>query len=234
VVTLTAPVTSPATTFQKWQRNGVDFSTSPTVQVTMDANHTLTAVYVVASFVDVPNSIYWPFIEALVQSGITSGCATDPPQFCPDQIVTRAQMAVLLLRGIHGASYTPPAATGTFADVPLNHPFAAWIERLFAEGITGGCGTSPDRFCPDQGVTRDQMAVLLLRSKHGAGYTPPAATGIFADVSVNHPLAAWIERLYAEGITDGCGTSPLRYCPGNIVTRGQMAVFLVRTFDLPM
>ena len=235
VVTLTAPVTSPATTFQKWRRDGTDVSTSPSVQVTMDADHTLTALYVVASFVDVPNHIFWPWIEALVHAGITGGCATNPPRFCPDQLVTRAQMAVFLLRGIHGAAYQPPAPSGIFADVPPPpNPFAAWIERLFVEGITGGCGTNPDRFCPDQGVTRDQMAVLLLRSKHGAGYTPPAATGIFADVPANHPLAPWIERLFAEGITVGCGTNPLRYCPDGGVTRGQMAVFLVRTFALPM
>lgn len=234
VVTLTAPVTSPATTFQKWRRDGFDVSTSPSVQITMDASHTLTAVYVEATFVDVVNHIFRPWIEALADSGITGGCATNPPRFCPDQLVTRAQMAVFLLRAIHGGAYTPPAPSGIFADVPLNHQFAAWIERLFVEGITGGCGTQPDRFCPDQGVTRDQMAILLLRSKHGAGYTPPAATGIFADVPVNHPFAAWIERLFAEGTTGGCGTNPLRYCPGDGVTRGQMAVFLVRTFALPM
>lgn len=234
VVTLTAPLTSPATTFQKWQRNGTDFSTSMSVQVTMDADHALTAVYVAASFVDVPNSIFWPWIEALVDSGITGGCATNPPMFCPDQLVSRAQMAVLLLRGIHGAGYTPPAASGLFQDVPPNHPFAAWIERLFVEQITGGCGTNPDRFCPDQVVTRGQMAILLLRSKHGPGYQPPAAKGIFADVPQNDPLAAWVEQLFVEGITGGCGTNPLRYCPGGSVTRGQMAVFLVRTFGLPM
>jgi hypothetical protein len=154
--------------------------------------------------------------------------------YCPDQNVNRGQMAVFLLRGIHGDDYTPPAASGIFADVPVSHPFAAWIERLYAQGIAGGCASNPLRYCPDQVVTRSQMAVLLLRAAHGASYQPPAATGLFADVPVSHPAARWIEQLSREGITGGCGANPSRYCPDAAVSRGQMAVFLVRTFDLPM
>jgi S-layer homology domain len=142
---------------------------------------------------------------------------------------------VFLLRGIHGEVYTPPAASGmVFEDVPLSNSLAAWIEQLFAEGITGGCGTNPPRYCPDQGVTRGQMAVFLLRAKYGAAHQPPAATGIFADVPLDHPFARWIEQLSGEGITAGCGTTPARYCPDQPVTRGQMAVFLVGTFNLPL
>jgi hypothetical protein len=75
------------------------------------------------------------------------------------------------------------------------------------------------------------MAVFLLRSKHGAGYTPPSATGtLFADVPAGHAFASWIERLAAEGIAGGCGSG--RYCPDANVAREQMAVFLVRAFNL--
>jgi hypothetical protein len=189
----------------------------------------------VVSFADVPAShSFWLWIEALFQGGITGGCGTKPLAYCPEQSVSRAQMAVFLLRGIHGAGYTPPDASGLFADVVLAHPFVAWIEQLFAEALTGGCATSPLRYCPDQGVTRGQMAVLLLRARHGAGYQPPKATGLFADVVLAHPFVAWIEQLFAEGITGGCGTSPARYCPDQTITRGQMAVLLMRTFGLPM
>jgi hypothetical protein len=77
------------------------------------------------------------------------------------------------------------------------------------------------------------MAVFLLRSKHGAGYTPPAVgTGTgFSDVDPAYWAAAWIKQLVAEGIATGCGAST--YCPADPVTRAQMAVFLVRTFNLP-
>jgi hypothetical protein len=117
-----------------------------------------------------------------------------------------------------------------FADVPISHWAADWIEQLAADGITSGCGGG--NYCPNDPVTRAEMAIFLLRSKHGSSYTPPAPSGtVFADVPTSHWAAAWIEQLYAEGITGGCGGG--KYCPNNPVTRAEMAVFLVRTFDLP-
>ncbi len=186
-----------------------------------------------ADFLDVGGgSPLHAFVEKLVRDGVTSGCGSG--NFCPDDAVTRAQMSVFLLRGEHGPIYTPPAASGTvFADVTTGSFAAAWIERLFAENITGGCAMSPLRFCPDSPVTRAQMAVLLLRAEHGPSYVPPPAGGaVFADVPANAFAAAWIEQLYAEGVTGGCGTNPLQYCPDADVTRGQMAVFLTATFSL--
>ncbi|MGH9317137.1 MAG: hypothetical protein ACRD1P_08525, partial [Thermoanaerobaculia bacterium] len=59
---------------------------------------------------------------------------------------------------------------------------------------------------------------------------------IFQDVAcMPAPAFAvdWIERLYAEGVTGGCGSNPLLYCPDDPNTRGQMAVFLTKTFSLP-
>ncbi|MGH7341604.1 MAG: S-layer homology domain-containing protein, partial [Candidatus Rokuibacteriota bacterium] len=70
-------------------------------------------------------------------------------------------------------------------------------------------------------------------AKHGPGFTPPAATGtVFTDVPQDHFFAPWIEQLAAEGITGGCAAGA--YCPDAPVTRAQMAVFLVRTFNLPL
>ncbi|MCJ7586088.1 MAG: S-layer homology domain-containing protein [Anaerolineales bacterium] len=197
-----------------------------------DQNYTAVAT---ATFADVPTTHWaWDWIERLYNAGITSGCGTNPLVYCPEDPVTRAQMAIFLERGINGSAYSPPAATGiVFADVPLSYWAANWIEKLYADGITTGCGTSPLVYCPESSVTRAQMAILLLRAKYGAAYTPPNATGVFADVPLSYWAANWIERLYADGITSGCGTSLLVYCPDDPVTRAQMAVFLVRTFNLP-
>jgi hypothetical protein len=141
-------------------------------------------------------------------------------------------MAVFLLRGEHGSNYTPPSATGIFEDVPVNYWAASWIEQLYAEGITNGCSVSPLLYCPTSSVTRSQMAIFLLKAKHGSSYTPPPETGIFDDVSSNYWAVQWIEQLYSEGITGGCSASPLLYCPDGAVTRDQMAVFLTRTYNL--
>ena len=196
-------------------------------------NGTLIDSYVVTPlFSDVPGN-HWAYtwIKRLYNSGITSGCSSNPLKYCPNQSVKRAEMAIFLLRSRHGAGYTPPRASGTlFDDVPGNYWAADWIEQLAAENITGGCNA--ENYCPEQPVTRAQMAILLLRAKHGASYNPPAATGnIFGDVSASFWAARWIERLYAEGITGGCGNG--LYCPNNPVTRAEMAVFLTRTFNLP-
>jgi hypothetical protein len=146
-------------------------------------------------------------------------------------------MAVFLLRGMaYPGAADLRAASGTmFADVPATHPLAAWIEELASAGVTTGCGSVPARFCPGSPVTRAEMAVFLLRARHGSGYVPPAPSGqAFADVPPSHPLARWISALAAEGITGGCASNPARYCPDQPVTRAQMAVFLVRAFGLPM
>ena len=184
------------------------------------------------TFADVP-STYWAysFIERLYNAGITSGCSTSPLMYCPESTVTRAQMAIFILRGIHGSSYLPPAATGTvFTDVPLGSFAADWIEQLASEGVTAGCGGG--NYCPDATITRAQMAIFLLRGEHGSSYAPPAATGtVFGDVPLGSFADAWIEQLAAEGVTSGCGGG--NYCPDANVTRAEMAVFLVRAFSLP-
>jgi peptidyl-Lys metalloendopeptidase len=178
---------------------------------------------------------YWAkdYIDRLYAAGITGGCSLSPLSYCPETTVTRAQMAVFLLRGIHGSAYNPPGVGGStgFGDVPTAYWAGAWIKQLAAEGITGGCGNG--NYCTESPVTRAQMAIFLLRSKHGASYAPPAvgsSTG-FGDVSTTYWAGAWIKQLVAEGITAGCGSGT--YCPEAPVTRAQMAVFLVRTFNLP-
>ncbi|MGE5275519.1 MAG: PQQ-dependent sugar dehydrogenase [Acidobacteriota bacterium] len=181
-----------------------------------------------ADFSDVPGA--HPFhraVEKIFRAGITTGCGGG--DFCPDVPVTRAQMAVFLLRGIHGVSYTPPPATGIFGDVAPGDFAAAWIEELSREGITGGCGGG--NYCPDKPVDRASEAVLLLRAVHGSSYAPPAATGLFGDVPVSSPFSRWIEELSREGVTTGCGGG--NYCPDRPNTRGEMAVFLSRAFGLP-
>jgi len=182
------------------------------------------------SFLDVPRSHqFYRFVENLFHNGLTNGCS--PNNYCPADPVTRGQMAIFLLNGKFGASHVPPPATGTvFADVPLFYRFAPWIEELARFQITGGCGGG--NYCPENPVTRAQMAVFLLKSEHGSAYTPPNCTGVFGDVTCPSQFADWIEQLAAEGITGGCGGG--NYCPDTPNTRGQMAVFLVRTFGLQL
>jgi hypothetical protein len=184
-------------------------------------------LHIGSSFADVPNTNpFYAFVEDIFHHGITGGCASGA--YCPGQNVTRAQMAVFLLKAAHGPAFTPPACSGVFADVPCPSLFANWIEELSSEGVTAGCGGG--NYCPNDPVTRAQMAVFLLKAKHGSSYAPPACIGVFGDVPCPSPFADWIEELAAEGVTAGCGGG--NYCPSSPNTRGQMAVFLAKTFGL--
>ena len=78
------------------------------------------------------------------------------------------------------------------------------------------------------------MATFLVRVKHGANFVPPAASGDFADVPTNYWAAAHIEQVFDDGVTAGCATNPLRYCPETQVIREQMAAFLARIFGLTL
>ena len=184
----------------------------------------------VSDFLDVPPAYqFYSFVTKLVSNAITVGCGGGG--YCPAANVTRAQMAVFLLKAKYGLCYTPPAATGTvFLDVPANSFAAAWIEALATLNITGGCGGG--NYCPTGSVTRAQMAVFLLKTYLGTSYTPPACANVFGDVACPSTFADWIEDLYARSITGGCQASPLLYCPGNPNTRGQMAVFIAKAFQL--
>ncbi len=184
----------------------------------------------VAIFADVPLS-YWAnnHIERLYSAGITGGCSTVPLNYCPTKPVTRAQMAIFLVRAMHGVGFTPPSATGVFADVPVGSFGADFIEQLATDGITSGCGGG--NFCPNSIVTRSQMAIFLVRAKHGIAFVPPTATGVFPDVPVGSFGADFIEQLVTDGVTSGCGGG--LYCPSAMVKRDSMAVFLVKNFNLP-
>ena len=118
----------------------------------------------------------------------------------------------------------------TFLDVPFSNPLWSSVEAIENAGVTGGCGSG--NYCPNNTVTRDQMAVFLLTAKEGSGYTPPACTApLFSDVPCSNSFAAWINELADRGVTGGCGSG--KYCPGNPVTREQMAVFLLSTLEGP-
>jgi hypothetical protein len=182
----------------------------------------------VADFLDVPASQqFHEFVVRLAADGVSAGVGGG--NFGVNSPTLRQQMAVFLLKAVHGLCYAPPPCSGIFADVPCPSPFADWIEALFHEGITGGCGG--DDYCPTDPVRRDQMAVFLIRGEHGSNYDPPPCVGVFDDVPCPSTFADWIEQLVAEQITAGCGGG--NYCPALPTTRGQMAVFLTKTFFLP-
>ena len=121
-------------------------------------------------FADITSGQWWiRYIEQLADRGITAGCATDPLLYCPDQPVSRAQMATFLARALN---LQPEMADG-FADT-TNTAHSGSINALAQAGITAGCATDPLLYCPDQPVSRAQMASFLHRTLASIGNRTPA------------------------------------------------------------
>ena len=117
----------------------------------------------------------------------------------------------------------------TFADVSALYPYYEDIEILYANGYTGGCSASPLLFCPDLTMDRAQAAVFMVRGNFGSGYVPVTPTHLFADNWSNVAWAeGWAESMYLEGLSGGCSVSPRLFCPEELFTNVQAAVFGLR------
>ncbi len=179
-----------------------------------------------APFVDVsPTDSFLPAIDLLLESGITTGCGVSPPQYCPNDNISQAQMAVFIVRSVMGSDNFTYTQTPYFSDVPAGNLYLPWIQKMQDLGIALPC--SATQFCPDTPVTRGVMAVLIIRGRYASPQPSSVpATPYFTDVPSNHPYFTWIQKMKQVGITSGC--SPTTYCPDDPVTRGQMAVFIER------
>jgi hypothetical protein len=177
-------------------------------------------------FADVDSSDpFLPAINLMRDKGITDGCAVNPARYCPNNNVTRGQMAVFLVRSAMRGDDFVSSMKPHFRDVPINHPFFRWIQKLYELGITMGCDV--ELYCPDANVTRGQMAAFIIRARFGPNeeFRPPT-TPYFGDVDQNYPFFLPIQKMKQVGITSGCTVTA--YCPEAPITRGQMAVFVMR------
>jgi hypothetical protein len=167
---------------------------------------------------------FYGYIEFMREAQYTSGCV--PGMYCPNDPVTRRQMAAFVERVKKAANYNPPATGTAFTDVPAGAQFAGYIEGLKADGITSGCTATT--YCPDDPVRRDQMAKFILKGKCGSAYVPAARPSAFSDVATGSTFSDYITKLTLLGITSGCTATT--YCPGAYVTRAAMAKFLEKAF----
>ena len=181
-------------------------------------------------FVDDNDSVHHDDINAVAAAGITVGCNTERTRYCPDQPVTRAQMASFLTRALKLNAPTDPTAHD-FEDVTDDNAHHDAITAIAAAQITLGCNTERTRYCPDQPVTRAQMASFLTRALKLNAPTDPTAHD-FEDVTGDNAHHNDITAIAAAQITLGCNTERTRYCPDQPVTRAQMASFLTRALKL--
>ncbi|MDH5294706.1 MAG: S-layer homology domain-containing protein, partial [Acidimicrobiia bacterium] len=168
------------------------------------------------AFMDDDGSVFESDIEWLAASGITKSCnPPDDNRFCPDDVVTRGQMAAFLGRAL---DLTEGVGEDYFTDDNAS-VFENDIDRFAHAGITKGCTATT--FCPGSGITREQMAAFLTRA-----YDLPATDEDFFTDDEGSIFEDAINRLAASGITTGC--SATTFCGSDSVTRAQMAAFLKR------
>jgi lysozyme len=165
-------------------------------------------------FTDIKSSPFADDIAWLYRSGITAGCSRT--KYCPNGTVTRGQMASFLVRALQ----LPRTAIDYFTD-DEGSTHEADINSLAKAGLTSGCGAT--RYCAKNGVTRAELASFVARVLD----LSPTSNDYFVDDD-DSTHESNIDRIARAGLTNGCG--PDRYCPEKLLTRGQMAAFLHRTF----
>ena len=142
-------------------------------------------------FVDDDTSVFEADIQALAAAGVTAGC--NPPtndKFCPNATVTRGQMAAFLVRALD----LPPESKDRFVDDDSS-VFEEQIQALAAAEITLGCNPpTNNQYCPEAGVTREQMATFLTRALD----LPPAPT-----VELDGPLTPTVPAGYDAAVPTG-------------------------------
>jgi len=176
------------------------------------------------SFIDDDGNVHEGYIEAIRAEGITSGC--NPPvndRYCPERNVTRGEMAAFLVRAL---DLTWDGGRDWFDDDD-GSPFESSINKIAAAGITQGCGSRS--YCPNETVSREQMAAFLVRAYNLGGST---SGDPFVDDN-NSLFEDHIERLRANGVTKGCNPpTNNRFCPTQPVRRDEMATFIARASGL--
>ncbi|MGD2051758.1 MAG: hypothetical protein PVI35_04700, partial [Acidimicrobiia bacterium] len=179
------------------------------------------------TFRDDDGNVHEQAIETIAATGITRGC--NPPyndDYCPRRLVTRGEMAALLVRAL---GLSDDGGRDWFGDDD-DSIFEADINRLAAAGITVGCNPpANDAFCPGADLTRGEMAALLVRA---FGLHDDGGRDWFVDDD-HSVFEADINRLAAAGITYGCNPPDnTRFCADRTLTRDETASFLARSLPL--
>ena len=104
------------------------------------------------------SNLFFKFIQKMRDLGITAGCGVDT--FCPDDAVTRAETAVLIIVARYGSIPFSYPTSPYFSDVPASSGYFPFVQKMAQMGITAGCSVGTYR--PDEPLTRGQMAVFIV------------------------------------------------------------------------
>ena len=168
------------------------------------------------SFSDMTGHWAQSYVGKLAAKHIVTGVSDS--LFAPDRSVTRADFAVLAVRLLGEA---PAAASPVFADVPANKYYAGYVTKAAELGLIQGYQGS---FRPEQTITREEAAAVLMKLYRLQGGTPAATTPAtdFTDLGqAGNWAVADIREAQALQLISGRGDN--RFAPKAEVTRAEAA-----------
>ncbi len=183
------------------------------------------------TFADVGcNHLFFGYIERLYEKGIAGGCSSNPLKYCPDNYITREQMAKFITNA-RGDTYLENPCISQFKDVSNSSLFCPYIENIKNQGLVmGSCSSSNWYFCPSNYTSRETMAIwTVLGIERRPG---DLIWNFFSDITGDDLKERLIEKGYVLGIYEGCSSSPPLFCPNDNLTRAQMAKFIVHAWNL--
>ncbi|MGZ9585550.1 S-layer homology domain-containing protein [Paenibacillus marinisediminis] len=177
------------------------------------------------SFHDIKGHWAQTDIELLAAKRIVNGIT--PMNYGPDHSITRAQFAAMLVRSL---GITPKQGKVEFLDVRSSEWFAEVVGTAADAGIVNGY--EDGSFRPNDSITREQMAVMMVRALDwiGNGNTATVSTDILARFADHAKIGSWaipaMQRVVATGLLEGVTADTL--APNELATRAQAVVILKR------
>ncbi|GMX62814.1 hypothetical protein Elgi_26210 [Paenibacillus elgii] len=211
---------------QRWEYEGGEASTEGNIRVALRHTSKYAVLEYKKSYADVATT-HWAhrYVQALSAKHIAEGVSGD--KFAPEQLVTRAEFVALLVRalGLPQASADKPLA---YSDVEAN----AWYHSAVASAVQAGLvqGTDSTRFAPDARITREQMAVLLVRALEHKKGGVMAVEGKLDGYADEGDISAWakaeVSRAIGAGLMEGRENG--KFVPAAQTTRAEATTVIYK------
>ena len=176
---------------------------------------------IAGQYPDIANHWAREEIITAIQEGLFRG--TGANTFSPETALTRGQLVTVL----HRLAGTPEATGSSFQDVVEGRYYTEAVAWAKETGLVKG--VTPERFCPNSPVTREQFAAILYRyaQLQGQDVSNQADLSAYLDAGkLSHYAQSPMAWAVAEGLIRGVSETAL--CPKASSTRAQAAVILVR------
>lgn len=175
-------------------------------------------------FMDVEGHFAYNAIQELYQAGIVQGRTA--LNYEPDSFSTRAEALKIILSALNEPVLADVSGLSEYSDVDTSAWYGPVLATASQEGYVSGYGDGT--FKPDAPITRAETVKILMEAMGGGLSNPKAAP--FQDIQPSDWFASWVSNAYILGLVQG--RSADTFAPNDFITRGEVAVLVVRSLDL--